>query len=69
MPGKFAGTETWAKCDMLATVCLKRLDRIKIKDSNNKRIYVSHSLIPEDLEAIIRCMLTALGLSHLTMHL
>ena len=63
LPDKLARKETWAKCDMLATVSLERLDRIKIgKDMNGKRIYINHSIISEDMDAIMKCVLTALGL-------
>src|SRR5688572_25176103 len=32
LPGKFSEKETWAKCDMLNTVSLDRLDCVKIKE-------------------------------------
>lgn len=63
LPGKLARRETWAKCDMLATVSLERLDRVFVrKDPDGKRIYVAEKVIEEDLVAIRRAVMTALGL-------
>ncbi len=63
LPGKLARKETWAKCDMLATVSLERLDRVMVgKEPGGKRIYVADSVTPDDLEAIRRGVLIALGL-------
>lgn len=70
LPGKFAGNETWAKCDMLATVSLDRLDRVMVgKDKSGKRLYVAQPIIPEDFLSIQRGILEAIGLSDLTNHL
>ena len=55
LPGKLARRKTWAKCDMLATVSLERLDRVMIgKESGGKRIYVAEQVRTEDLEDIRR---------------
>ena len=70
LPGKFAGNATWAKCDMLATVSLDRLDRVFVgKERNGKRLYVAQSIISEDFLEIQRGILAAIGLSGLTKHL
>jgi mRNA interferase MazF len=70
LPGEYALEETWAKCDMIATVSITRFDRIKLsKDANGKRRYVTHHIIKEDLDAIIKGLLQALGLASLTKHL
>jgi len=70
LPGEYAEEETWAKCDMIATVSIARFDRIKLgRDANGKRQYVTHHVIKEDLEAIIKGLLKALGLNALTQHL
>jgi mRNA interferase MazF len=70
LPGEYAEEETWAKCDMIATVSIARFDRIKLgKDVNGKRQYVTHHVIKEDLDAIIKGLLKALGLATLTQHL
>ena len=63
LPGKLARRETWAKCDMLATVSLERLDRVMVgKESGGKRIYVAEQILAEDLEAIRRGVMIALGI-------
>ena len=57
LPGK--GTVTcWAKCDMIATVSLARLDRYKAA----KRQYVVPTLLEADFEAIRQAVVSALGL-------
>lgn len=64
LPGKLAQKETWAKCDMLATVSLERLDRVMTgKKPGGKRIYVAASVTQSDFEAIQKGVMIALGLS------
>jgi len=63
LPGKLARKETWAKCDMLATVSLARLDRVMVgKEPGGRRIYVADPVTADDLEAIRRGVMIALGL-------
>ncbi|MEA3642028.1 MAG: type II toxin-antitoxin system PemK/MazF family toxin [Lamprobacter sp.] len=63
LPGKLARKETWAKCDMLATVSLERLDRVMIgKAPNGKRIYLAEPVLDEDFKAIRRGVMMALGM-------
>lgn len=70
LPSNLAKQPTWAKCDMLATVSLARLDRIKVgRDINGKRLYVNHRVIDEDFEAILKGVLIALGLKNLTKYI
>ncbi len=54
LPSSLGGKRCWAKCDMIATVGLWRLDRVKIgKDPRTgKRLYVVHCLLDIDLEQI-----------------
>ncbi|MBF0392880.1 MAG: type II toxin-antitoxin system PemK/MazF family toxin [Alphaproteobacteria bacterium] len=52
----------WAKCDMLATVSLDRLDRIKTRGLGGKREYVVFEVPADDLAAIQVCIRFALGL-------
>lgn len=58
LPGKEHIT-CWAKCDMVATVSLARLDRYKTA----RRLYVTPNLPNADFVAICGAVLNALGLS------
>lgn len=71
LPGVLAKRQTWAKCDMIATVSLDRLDRVKAGQdpSTGKRLYVTASVTAVDLAAIQRAVLVALGLNRLTKYL
>ena len=55
------GVRCWAKCDMVATVSLARLDRVK----GPKRQYVVPVLPNADFEAIRQAVANALDLSHI----
>jgi mRNA interferase MazF len=57
-----AGRPMWAKCDMLATVSLARLDRVKV----GKRIYTTFLMPAADMEGIRQAIRHALGLDALT---
>ncbi len=49
---------------MATAVSLERLDRVRIgRDRQGRRIYVTERVIAEDLAAIRRCVMFALGLS------
>lgn len=64
-PGAYppaAGRPMWAKCDMLATVALARLDRVNL----GKRNYTTFTMPAEDMKGIRRGVLHALGLDPLT---
>lgn len=52
----------WAKCDMVATVSLARLDRIKSKDRTGKRVYLISQLATEEFCAVKAAVRRALGL-------
>lgn len=52
----------WAKCDMVATVSLSRLDRIKSRDRQGKRIYLISQLATDEFFAIKAAVRSALGL-------
>ena len=58
LPGRERIT-CWAKCDMIATVSLARLDRYKV----GRRDYVAPSLPDTDFEAIKQAIVNALGLT------
>ena len=62
-PQRLAENENWAKCDLLYTVSLDRLDRIYAgRQPNGKRIYLGARVTPVDLEAIRQCVLSGLGI-------
>jgi uncharacterized protein YifN (PemK superfamily) len=52
----------WVKCDMVATVSLSRLDRIKSRDRHGKRVYVISHLETDEFYAIKVAVRSALGL-------
>lgn len=51
----------WAKCDMIATVSLPRLDRIKRKDRHGRVFYEISQLSDEEFAAIKSSVRKALG--------
>ena len=53
----------WAKCDMVATVALDRLDRVKLRDKTGARSYQMFQAPPEVLAAIRDCVRAALGIA------
>ncbi|GFD70848.1 type II toxin-antitoxin system PemK/MazF family toxin [Alteromonas marina] len=55
-------TDCWAKCDMIYTVALERLDRLREKEKSGKRVYLSKQITKEDLQAIEIAILNGLGL-------
>lgn len=52
----------WAKCDVVATVALRRLDRVRTKGPQGQRIYSTPALVPETFAALQICVKAALGL-------
>lgn len=56
LPDKPKDLVTWAKCDMVVTISLARLDRYKVA----KREYVVPTVPAEELEAIRHCVGIAL---------
>lgn len=52
----------WAKCDMLATVALDRLDRVKVRDAAGRRTYEVFHLDAAALRAVQAGVKAALGL-------
>ena len=53
----------WAKCDMVYTVSLARLDRCMVRSRHGGgRQYVVYSLTPEEFKAVKTAVVTALGL-------
>lgn len=50
--------KTWAKCDMVTNLCVKRLDAFKV----GRREYAYPTLTPEDLRAVREGVIHGLGL-------
>ena len=64
--GKLRRKETWAKCDLLYTVSLERLDRVLVgKSRDGRRQYRAPSVTPDDFAAILQGMKASLGLDGL----
>lgn len=63
-PGGVPGTTVWAKCDMVTTVCLQRLDLPYTSSRRGKRESVRVLLPPQELEVIRSCVAAALGMTH-----
>ncbi len=68
LPGPLRGKRTWAKCDTVTTVSLKRLDRVRTgrHPTTGARTFTAQPVCPEDLIAIQKAILHVLGLGHLT---
>lgn len=67
LPAPFQTEPTWAKCDMVTTVSLERLDRVQVgRDAAGKRMFVAHKVSSIDLLAIENGLIHALCLKHLT---
>ena len=52
----------WAKCDVVVTVGLGRLDRVRTKGPGGQRLYIQPVLPPATLAAIQAGVKAALGL-------
>jgi uncharacterized protein YifN (PemK superfamily) len=63
-PDSDAEVEIWAKCDMVYTLCLERLDMHYTRTRRGGRQDVRVQLPPEDFAAIQRCLAIALNLSN-----
>ncbi len=65
MPLPLRGKPHWAKCDMVTTVGLWRLDRVRAKNrhpTTGKRMYFTQAVKQKDLEAIMNAVLSVLGM-------
>jgi len=66
LPGQLSTKPTWAKCDMIATVSLDRLDRVKLgRDAKGKRLYSTQTVSAADFKEIQHSVIHALGFQHL----
>ena len=61
VPAELCTQESWAKCDMLYTVSLERLDRVPVNRAGT-RVFVAPQVLHEDLTAIRQGVMNALGL-------
>ncbi|MBV5339868.1 MAG: type II toxin-antitoxin system PemK/MazF family toxin [Deltaproteobacteria bacterium] len=69
LPKSLSGRDSWAKCDMIMTVSLSRLDRIQDgRGPGGVRKYTTGKLTPEDFRAVRIGILYAIGLNSLTIH-
>jgi mRNA interferase MazF len=71
LPPPFANPLMWAKCDMIATVSLARLDRFRLRShgQSGTRKFVTGQLENDQIKAIRFGVLCGLGLSSLTIHI
>ena len=65
LPLSLRSQETWAKCDMLYTLCIDRLDRVRAgRDrATGQRIYETGRLSIEEIAKVRRAVSFALGLN------
>lgn len=59
--GWVADEGVWAKCNMLSTVSLERLNK-PYRRHKSGRQYISHSMSPDDMAAILKCIKSYLRL-------
>lgn len=71
LPRPFDTAQMWAKCDMLATVSLARLDRFRAGrgPGGGARRFTTGRVTDAQLAEIRKSMLHGLGLGSLTIHL
>ena len=71
LPRPFGSPSMWAKCDMVATVALARLDRFRVGRSggHGARLFVSGQLDGNQVRAVRAAVLCGLGFASLTIHL
>jgi mRNA interferase MazF len=70
LPAPFDAKSMWAKCDMIATLSLTRLDRFKMSRQNGgQRQWISGQFGDSDIQRIKAGVLHGLGLGSLTVHL
>jgi mRNA interferase MazF len=70
LPRPFESRVMWAKCDMISTVSLKRLDRFKeAKGFQGQRNWISGQLDQNQIKRVKTGLLFGLGLGSLTLHL
>ncbi|TDP85593.1 type II toxin-antitoxin system PemK/MazF family toxin [Oharaeibacter diazotrophicus] len=70
LPAPFDNAQMWAKCDMIATVALSRLDRFRDgrMPGGGPRRFRTGMVTADQLREIRSAMLHGLGLGSLTVH-
>ncbi|WP_414711581.1 type II toxin-antitoxin system PemK/MazF family toxin [Sphingobium sp. UBA5915] len=70
LPAPFDAEVMWAKCDMISTVSLSRLDRFKKPRGLNgaQRLWATGQLSSDQILNVKRAVLCGLGFSSLTIH-
>jgi len=69
LPPPYNSAEQWVKADMLATVSFSRLSLPSSgKGVGGNRQYIKQVVTGHDYKSIQRCILNAIGLNHLTLH-
>ena len=53
----------WAKCDMVQTVALARLDRVRTRAADGRRVYLMPLLGGPEMAAILAAVKAALGIA------
>lgn len=59
------GEESWAKCDMVVSVAFNRLDKVRTARVDEKRAFLMHNVLPDDLKAIQAGLLFVLDMANL----
>lgn len=59
--GWSAENGVWAKCNMISTVSLERLNKPYVRLRSGRK-YINHQLDNSDMTAILRCVKSYLGL-------
>jgi len=70
MTGKFQDEDSWLKGDMIYTFGFHRLHLIRLgkRGSDDKRLYFTNRLGPEQMKQIYQCVMHGLNLAKLAVH-
>lgn len=70
IPERYLRKPTWVKGDMINAVGFHRLDLIRLgKNDKGKRKYFTKTLDKKNYQLVQKCVLQAMGMSHLNKHL
>lgn len=62
--GPIDGKKAWVKCDMVTTVCLERLDRLKVMGAGGRYTWGTKSLDVDTFQQVKKSVANYLGLIH-----